>query len=389
MWKRGLAAAAVLYAGSLAWRSVNPQPRAPRVRFTEVAPTPSTTPERLQVFERIAKDYDRFVARSEAGAVQVHRKYLMKFAKGKGPPSTARGRKQREWSLCHWCCAEHARLIACFACSVLEVGVGTGRNFAFYPTTGIVESIDAIDNSPAMLDQARAKYEQLTNPQPLPLPSTAAAPTTTNNTASAAGTVAASAGSPIAPLPAPLPLPLALPRVTFSLMDAQSLGGFASGSFDTVVDTLGLCSYAEPGEVLKEMARVARPARSRPGGGSGGGAGASGNREGRILLLEHGRLSGSEFTELGLVSKIMQWAQSSRATKHCQAWGCNLDRDIEAIVEQSELNLKIIEKKSCHQGRVLMYVLAVPPANEMEEKNKETADKRTTLTSSNTRPAAS
>ena len=34
--------------------------------------------------------------------------------------------------------------------------------------------------------------------------------------------------------------------------------GFESGSFDTVVDTFGLCSYEDPVAALREMARVCR-----------------------------------------------------------------------------------------------------------------------------------
>jgi ubiquinone/menaquinone biosynthesis C-methylase UbiE len=53
------------------------------------------------------------------------------------------------------------------------------------------------------------------------------------------------------------------------VMDAEHLA-FKDGSFDTVVSTLGTCTFPNPVEALREMRRVCRP----------GGA---------ILLLEHGR----------------------------------------------------------------------------------------------------
>lgn len=44
----------------------------------------------------------------------------------------------------------------------------------------------------------------------------------------------------------------------------------ADDMFDFVVDTFGLCSFNDPVNVLREMARVAKP-------------------DGKILLLEHGK----------------------------------------------------------------------------------------------------
>jgi ubiquinone/menaquinone biosynthesis C-methylase UbiE len=52
-------------------------------------------------------------------------------------------------------------------------------------------------------------------------------------------------------------------------MDAEALA-FRGDSFDTVVDSMALCTFPDPVEGLREMARVCRPG-------------------GRILLVEHGR----------------------------------------------------------------------------------------------------
>ena len=90
---------------------------------------------------------------------------------------------------------------------VLEVAVGTGRNFTFYPQ-GV--QLSGIDLSPAMLRIARKRAEEL--------------------------------------------------GVDADLRegDAQQLP-FADASFDTVVCTLSLCNIPDDRRALAEMKRVLRP----------------------------------------------------------------------------------------------------------------------------------
>ena len=89
---------------------------------------------------------------------------------------------------------------------VLEVAVGTGRNFTFYPQ-GV--RLSGIDLSPAMLEIARKRAEEL--------------------------------------------------GVDADLRegDAQQLP-FAGASFDTVVCTLSLCNIPDHGRAIAEMKRVLR-----------------------------------------------------------------------------------------------------------------------------------
>jgi len=96
---------------------------------------------------------------------------------------------------------------------VLEIAAGTGPNLAHYPA-GL--HIIAADLSQAMLVKARQRGARET-----------------------------------------------------AVMDAQHLA-FRDASFDTIVSTLGTCTFPDPVQALREMRRVCR---------SGG----------RILLLEHGR----------------------------------------------------------------------------------------------------
>lgn len=90
---------------------------------------------------------------------------------------------------------------------VLEVGVGTGRNFAFYPPD---VQVTGIDFSERMLEKARRRQRKQ-------------------------GT-----------------------QVELLLMDAQEMS-FPDASFDTVVSTCVFCTVPDPVAGLREVRRVLRP----------------------------------------------------------------------------------------------------------------------------------
>ncbi|WKJ90508.1 class I SAM-dependent methyltransferase [Methylomonas montana] len=90
---------------------------------------------------------------------------------------------------------------------ILEVGVGTGKNFPFYPDDA---RITAIDFSPKMLAMAQRKQQR----------------------------------KQIA--------------VDLALMDVQSLD-YADNSFDTVIGSFLFCSVPKPRKGLKELYRVCKP----------------------------------------------------------------------------------------------------------------------------------
>jgi ubiquinone/menaquinone biosynthesis C-methylase UbiE len=110
-----------------------------------------------------------------------------------------------------------SRLLKSAAGRVLEVAAGTGSNLAHYPSG---TDVTVVDLSPRMLVKAHQRGAR-----------------------------------------------------KVAVMDAQQLA-FRDGSFDTVVSTLGTCTFPDPVQALREMRRVCRPS-------------------GRILLLEHGRSSRS------------------------------------------------------------------------------------------------
>ncbi len=147
---------------------------------------------------------------------------------------------------------------------VLEVGVGTGKNFSYYPPDC---QVIGVDYSPAMLRIARRRaYARGRN-------------------------------------------------VTLHEMDAQNLR-FKAGSFDTVIDTLGLCTYPDPVRVLREMKRVCK-------------------KGGRILLLEHGLSS----------NRFLRWLQQRVKQKQLEKLGCHVDREMIRLVKKAGLKIVSAERR--------------------------------------------
>lgn len=110
-------------------------------------------------------------------------------------------------------------------------------------------------------------------------------------------------------------------------MNAHQLA-FPDHSFDTVVDTFGLCSYENPVGVLQELKRVCRP-------------------DGRILLIEHGR-------------GAYEWINNvldGGASRHAHNWGCIWNRDILKIVVAA--GFEIVDVSRFHFGTT--YLIEAKP----------------------------
>ncbi|KAK1743807.1 methyltransferase [Skeletonema marinoi] len=167
--------------------------------------------------------------------------------------------------------------------NVLEVGAGTGRNLGYYPS-GSVKKITLTDSSDKMLEKAKEKLSGM-------------------STAEKA-------------------------RHEVMVADASQLP-YPDNSFDTIVDTFGLCSFDDPTAVLKELQRVCKP-------------------DGKILLLEHGRTK----AYTGLSSYL-----DKHAERHAKNWGCVWNRDIDKIVESSGLTLEKLH--NFHFGTTY-YIVAKP-----------------------------
>ena len=96
----------------------------------------------------------------------------------------------------------------------------------------------------------------------------------------------------------------------FLVMDVSKLD-FPDNTFDTVVDTFGLCSFEDEGRALAEMKRVCKPG-------------------GKILLLEYGR-------------SYYKWLNDildDNAGRHASQWGCVWNKDILQLVVDAGLTLQ-------------------------------------------------
>lgn len=155
--------------------------------------------------------------------------------------------------------------------TVLEVGAGTGRNIGYYPGPSTIRKIVLTDSSDKMLLKANEKLSKLSGNE--------------------------------------------RERYEVIVADAGNLHNYDDNSFDTVVDTFGLCSFADPVAVLKELSRVCKA-------------------DGKILLLEHGRSRSFE----GLSSYL-----DKHAERHAMNWGCVWNRDIANIVESAGLHLEKLD----------------------------------------------
>jgi methyltransferase OMS1 len=105
--------------------------------------------------------------------------------------------------------------------------------------------------------------------------------------------------------------------------------------FDTVLQTMGLCSMPDPAATLRHLGSVTEPVR------------------GQILLLEHGR------SHYDWLNRILDNLAPAHADRH----GCWWNRDIGGIVRES--GLEIVEEKRWHLGTTWRYVLR--PKQNVEE----------------------
>lgn len=168
---------------------------------------------------------------------------------------------------------------------VLEVGAGTGRNLGYYPSKSTVTKIVLSDSSDKMLLRAKEKLLKMPDSERR--------------------------------------------RYEVLVADAARLQYFPDNSFDTIVDTFGLCSFDDPVAVLKELQRVCKP-------------------DGKILLLEHGRSK----SYVGLSGYL-----DKHAERHAKNWGCVWNRDIDDIVRSSGLTVDQLD--TWHFGTTY-YIVSRP-----------------------------
>lgn len=195
---------------------------------------------------------------------------------------------------------------------VLEVSVGTGRNlewldFAFgKDIKAKVKSYTAVDKSGEMLEVAHEKFSKL-------YPGKIGARWVVGD-ASEEGVI------PAAPRSA----------------DERS-GNKEVRKYDTVVQTMGLCSVDDPVKLLQNLGKVVK------------------EEDGRILLLEHGRAN------WGWLNNILD----KSAEGHAHRFGCWWNRDLGQIVEES--GLEVVEVKRFQGGTTWWFELKKPRSEPVEE----------------------
>jgi methyltransferase OMS1, mitochondrial len=184
---------------------------------------------------------------------------------------------------------------------VCEVSIGTGRNLTFYDwdfkglngvrnhqdKRGKVKSFTAVDKSPEMLEIAYEKFSK-----------------------EYLGILGVR--WVIQDATEPLPSPP---------VSANERGGNKAGKkYDTIVQTMGLCSTSDPVGLLQNLGRSVD------------------EEHGRILLLEHGRSTWN----------WLNYILDGLAPRHALEFGCIWNKDISQILEES--GLEIVKLKRKHFG---------------------------------------
>ncbi|KAF8931663.1 hypothetical protein BGZ58_007482 [Dissophora ornata] len=257
---------------------------------------------RRSTFDTLAPNYDKEVGLHEyLLGIQRRRKRLLKQAQGR----------------------------------VLEIASGTGRNVDYY-TKGCCDEIIFSDFSEGMMEVLKKtvgesdlgkRYDyQLRRQQQLELERIAQSkqqPPPPQEEQHQHTDIASSTTLPSSSQPQSTDV--VETEIRFKTMNAAAIP-YPDQSFDTVVDTFGLCSFEDPVQVLKEMKRVLRPG-------------------GKLLLLEHGNSSWG----------FMKDMQAKKLDRHVHKYGCYWNREIEDLVQ--EAGLKVVEKERSQLGTVYYMVL--------------------------------
>ena len=90
--------------------------------------------------------------------------------------------------------------------------------------------------------------------------------------------------------------------------------------FDTIIQTMSLCSISEPARLLRHLGSITNP------------------DTGKILLLEHGR------SHYEWLNRLLDGS----APAHADKYGCWWNKDIDKILEES--GLEVVKVKRYHLG---------------------------------------
>lgn len=226
-----------------------------------------------------------------------------------------------EWTEYWWGITRRRRKLARMAeGDVLESAAGTGRNCGFFDKAK-VRSLIEVDKSQGMLDLCKEKWKVISEKQHY-----------------WKATVAFLVGD------------LAEDGIDKRLSPPELQEAVRRGKFDTVIQTMGLCSTNEPEKLLRNLGKMVK-------------------EDGRILLLEHGK---------GYYDWINRYLDVE-ALHHAQDHGCWWNRDIGAIVEHS--GLEVVEMKRFMLGTTWWFVLKRPVGYENASEPDVKSNEETTRAS--------
>lgn len=225
---------------------------------------------------------------------------------------------------------------------VLEVSAGTARNLEYYRfSTDGVTSLTLVDLSAEMVEHGKQKWFELVRK----------------------GRLVGVKGVPVrfwkgdsaGPMPAPPTRvdALALEKTTVeeagitnktnTHSDDRTKRAQSKRGYDTIIQTLGLCSTHSPVLALQNLATHLN----------------AHNPNARILLLEHG---------LGYFDWLNNILHST-APAHAARHGCWWDRDMGRIVDESGLRIVSVERRNC--GTTWIYELALDSPNTLTDASRE------------------
>lgn len=192
---------------------------------------------------------------------------------------------------------------------VLEVSCGTGRNLGYYDVMegGKVDSLTFVDLSAPMIDVCKQKWQALYSEYRKP------------------GWFSSSR--------------VVKPHLTLRFAPISALGEMPLAptdppkKYDTIIQTMGLCSTDKPKELLENIVRYLDTS----------------NPDARILLLEHGR------SYQPWLNKVLD----NSAEKHAEVHGCWYNRDIGAIVQDvaDRTGLEVSRERRRHLGTTWLFEL--------------------------------
>lgn len=197
---------------------------------------------------------------------------------------------------------------------VLEVSCGTGRNLGYFDIEGgnaRVQSLSFLDLSPKMVEVCRKKWDVLYGAKGR------------EGKLKKGLKVRFLTGSALGAIP------LAPARGDPEGIDMTE----GEKKYDTIIQTMGICSTDRPGELVKNMARHLDTTST----------------DSRIFLLEHGR------SYMPWLNRILD----NSAEKHAELHGCWFNREIGDIVQEAARasGLEIVRERRWHFGTTWIYEL--------------------------------